>query len=316
MTGNARGSMWNRWDPHIHPPGTVLNNQYGIDGWTQFFDRIEASDPRIRALGITDYYSVDVYEDVLAKKKAGLLSSVDLIFPNVEMRYGIGTGSGSPINVHLLISPDDFNHVEEIRRFLRAFTFEAYGEVFRCYRADLIKLGRAHDKRVQDDAAALAAGTNQFKINPDQMRAEWKRSTWVQENVLIAVAGGSNDGTSGLQVDGSLSALRKEIERSAQIILSSQPKQRQFWLGHGAASVERLTPTEEAASHVCTAATRTDRARWVFPILVGAAGSRAISALRPFAKPVWNRRTGPGASTRGAAVASHHDSQCVEGTMA
>jgi hypothetical protein len=240
MTANARGSMWNRWDPHIHAPGTVLNNQYGIDGWTQFFDRIEASDPPIRALGITDYYSIDVYEDVLAKKNAGRFSSVDLIFPNVEMRYGIGTGSGSPINVHLLISPDDPNHVEEIRRLLRAFTFEAYGEVFRCDRGDLIKLGRAHDKRVQDDITALAAGTNQFKVNPDQLRAEWKRSTWVQENVLIAVAGGSNDGTSGLQGDRSLSALRKEIERSAQIILSSQPKQRQFWLGHGAASVEQL----------------------------------------------------------------------------
>jgi hypothetical protein len=32
---------------------------------------------------------------------------VRLIFPNVEMRYGIGTAKGSPINVHLLVSPED-----------------------------------------------------------------------------------------------------------------------------------------------------------------------------------------------------------------
>jgi len=50
--------------------------------------------PRIRALGITDYYSVDVYEEVLAQRKAGRLPEVDLIFPNVELRYGIGTGKG------------------------------------------------------------------------------------------------------------------------------------------------------------------------------------------------------------------------------
>jgi hypothetical protein len=165
---DARGSIWHRWDPHIHAPGTVLNDQYrGGDRWEQCLGRIEASDPVIRALGVTDYYSVDVYEAVAAKKDGGRLPRVDLIFPNVEMRYGIGTGKGSPINVHLLVSPDDPEHVEQIRRFLRALTFDAYGESFRCDRADLIRLGRAHDKNLQDDAAALAVGTTQFKVNPD-----------------------------------------------------------------------------------------------------------------------------------------------------
>lgn len=237
---DVRGSRWRRWDPHIHAPGTVLNNQYGPDGWDQFFERVEASDPPIRALGVTDYYSIDVYEAVLARKNAGRLSRVDLIFPNVEMRYGIGTSKGSPINVHLLVSPDDPNHVEETRRFLRAFTFAAHGEVFRCDRGDLIKLGRAHDKSVQDDGAALAVGTNQFKVNLDQLREAWTQSDWARENVLIAVAAGSSDGTSGLQGDTSLTALRKEIERTAHIIFSSQPKQRAFWLGRGSASIAQL----------------------------------------------------------------------------
>ena len=80
-------------------------------------NRIEVSDPPIRALGITDYYSVDVYEAVLAKKKEGRLPEVDLIFPNVEMRYGIGTAKGSPINVHLLVSPDDPEHIEQFGDF-------------------------------------------------------------------------------------------------------------------------------------------------------------------------------------------------------
>jgi hypothetical protein len=146
---------WHRWDPHLHAPGTILNDQYsGADGSAQFLDRIEASDPPIRALGITDYYSVDVYEMVRAKKGEDRLADVDLIFPNVEMRHGIGTGKGSPINVHLLVSPDDPEHVEHIRRFLRAFTFDAYGESFRCDRGDLIRLGRAHDTILHDDGAA------------------------------------------------------------------------------------------------------------------------------------------------------------------
>lgn len=235
------GSKWHRWDPHIHAPGTVLNNQYrGPDAWEQFLSRVENSAPQIRSLGVTDYYSVDVYEQVVEHRKAGRLDQVGFIFPNVELRYGIGTGKGSPINFHLLVSPNDPEHVEQIRRFLRSLTFTAFDESFRCDRSDLIRLGRRYDKSLTDEQSAFAAGANQFKVTPDEFRAEWKKSKWVQDNVLIAVAAGSNDGTSGLQGDPSLATLRKEIERNAHIIFSSQPKQRAFWLGEGAASVEKL----------------------------------------------------------------------------
>jgi len=240
-TRDPGGSKWHRWDPHIHAPGTVLNNQYrGPDAWEKFLTQVEASSPRIRALGITDYYSVDVYEQVVAQRQAGRLADVDFIFPNVELRYGIGTASGSPINFHLLVSPDDPEHVEQIRRFLLSLTYTAYGQQFRCARSDLIRLGRAHDKAIVDDNAAFAVGANQFKVSPDELRTEWKKSPWVQTNVLIAVAAGSNDGTSGLQGDPSLATLRKEIERTAHIIFSSNPKQRTFWLGQGAVTIEKL----------------------------------------------------------------------------
>ncbi|QBM28352.1 TrlF family AAA-like ATPase [Hydrogenophaga pseudoflava] len=238
---DPQGAKWHRWDPHLHAPGTILNDQYcGEDAWGQFLAKLEGATPRIRAIGITDYYSVDTYVAVRRHKQAGRLPDVDLIFANVEMRYGIGTSKGSPINVHLLVSPEDPDHVEQIRRFLRALTFEAYGETFRCDASDLIRLGRTHDATLIDERAALAVGANHFKVNPEQLRAEWKRSAWVQENVLVAVAAGSTDGSSGLQSDASQAILRKEIERFAHIIFSSQPKQREFWLGRGAASIDKL----------------------------------------------------------------------------
>lgn len=241
VTQDPAGSKWQRWDPHIHAPGTVFNNQYRGDGaWEQFLQGVEKSSPNIRALGITDYYSVDIYEQVLAYRQAGRLQDLGLIFPNVELRYGIGVSKGSPINFHLLVSPDDPEHVQQIRRFLRSLTYTAYGEPFRCDRGDLIRLGRIHDKSVTDDKTAYAVGANQFKVNPDELRTEWKKNPWVQQNVLIAVAGGSNDGSSGLQGDVSLATLRKEIERTAHIIFSSQPKQRDFWLGKGAVSIDKL----------------------------------------------------------------------------
>lgn len=239
--GDSLGSKWHRWDPHLHTPGTVLNNQYqGPAAWEEFLTAIENSSPQIHALGITDYYSLDAYELVLEKKNQGRLENVGLIFPNIEMRYGIGTGKGSPINLHLLVSPEDADHVEHAKRFLRAFTFDAAHESFRCDRADLIRLGRAYDRSIVDDFAALEAGTNQFKINPDQLREEWGKSAWARENILVAVASGSGDGTAGLQGDASLATLRKEIERFAHIIFSGQVKPRLFWLGQGPASLEEL----------------------------------------------------------------------------
>jgi energy-coupling factor transporter ATP-binding protein EcfA2 len=58
---------------------------------------------------------------------------------------------------------------------------------------------------------------------------------------LVAVAGGSTDGTAGLKEDSSFTALRREIERFANIIFSSHSQQRDFWLGKGADSIQQLT---------------------------------------------------------------------------
>src|ERR1700732_5308733 len=141
---DSQGSKWHRWDPHIHAPGTLLNDQYHGD-WEAFLTKIESAIPPIRALGITDYYTIDSYETVLTRKQEGRLSGVDLIFPNIELRYGIGTDKGSPINVHLFVSPEDKDHVEQARGFLGKLTFGAFNESFRCEKADLVRLGRKYD---------------------------------------------------------------------------------------------------------------------------------------------------------------------------
>lgn len=48
------GSSWKRWDPHIHAPGTLLNDQFNGD-WSLYLSKLEGSSPAIQALGITDY---------------------------------------------------------------------------------------------------------------------------------------------------------------------------------------------------------------------------------------------------------------------
>jgi hypothetical protein len=82
----AKGSLWRRWDPHIHAPGTALNNQFkGATAWDDYLAAIENSDPAIEAIGVTDYYLLDLYQRVVEEKKNGRLQKVGFIFPNIEL---------------------------------------------------------------------------------------------------------------------------------------------------------------------------------------------------------------------------------------
>lgn len=108
VNANPAGSVWHRWDPHIHMPGTLLNDQFkGEDVIKQYVERLNTSSPPIRAIGITDYCVLDSYETLNSIHQSGYLPNVDLIFPNVELRFAVNAGKGSPINVHFLVCPDD-----------------------------------------------------------------------------------------------------------------------------------------------------------------------------------------------------------------
>jgi len=68
----SRGSEWHRWDPHIHAPGTLLNDQFGsTDPWDAYLTAIENRTPKIEAIAVTDYYLTDTYEEFLRRKAAG-----------------------------------------------------------------------------------------------------------------------------------------------------------------------------------------------------------------------------------------------------
>ena len=114
---DPRGSVWRRWDPHIHTPGTAMNNQFGPDDWDEYLTRIEQSEPRIEAIGVTDYCSIDQYEKVLAFQKEGRLAGVGLIFPNIELRLPTATKDDRAVNLHLLVSPAvSYTHLDVYKR--------------------------------------------------------------------------------------------------------------------------------------------------------------------------------------------------------
>lgn len=232
----SRGSRWRRWEPHIHAPGTILNNQFR--GWEEYLTTLEGLTPKIEAIAVTDYYVTDTYEEVLKHKAAGRLPDVQLIFPNVELRLDVAAKTGF-VNIHLLVSPEDPDHIAQLQRILTRLQFQAHSDRFDCTRNDLIALGKRADPSITEDSAALRHGATQFKVNFAQLREVYNQSEWAKNNILIAVAGSEGDGTSGVR-QAADTTVRQEIEKFAHIIFSSSAAQREFWLGQGCATIETL----------------------------------------------------------------------------
>ncbi len=240
----SRGSEWRRWEPHIHAPGTVMNNQFSDpNAWGDYLTALEQATPVIEAIAVTDYYVTDTYEEVLRHMAVGRLPSTKLVFPNVELRLDVATAKGGFVNLHLFVSPEDPQHLEELRRLLSRLQFNVMQDRFDCTRADLIRLGKKADPNITDERAALAYGASQFKVNFRTLREVFSESGWAKKNILIAVSGGATDGTSGVR-EAADQTIRREIEGFAHVIFAASPAQREFWLGQ-----KDLTPEEIRARY-------------------------------------------------------------------
>ena len=184
----GRGSEWHRWEPHVHTPGTVLEDQYPAAGWAAFLDALENASPPLAAIGITDYCVSRSYERAKVVRDSGRLKNCGLLFPNIELRLNTGTVKGHFVNIHLLVSPDDPDHIPELNRFLGQLVFSAFNDKFVCTPADLIRLGKRADPHKTDDEAALRHGCKQFKVSLDNLVQARRDMAWAAENTSPSFA--------------------------------------------------------------------------------------------------------------------------------
>ena len=172
------------------------------------------------------------------RDRSDRLPGVSLLFPNIELRLDVAAKTGF-VNVHLLVSPEDADHLSQLKRILKRLQFHAFNDRFDCTPEELIKLGKCADSTITDDGAALRHGATQFKVHFDQLRKVIGESDWAKKNILIAVAGAAGDGTSGVRQSGD-TTVRQEIEKFAHIIFSSSSAQREFWIGKRNVTVDEL----------------------------------------------------------------------------
>ena len=236
---DRRGSLWRRWDPHVHLPGTLLNDQFSDLTIEQALDTLASREPSIEVIGVTDYFTTASFRRALHAWEAGAGGSIRTLFPNVELRLDVPTTRGTGVNLHLLCPGDE---VDGLDRFLGSLEFSWNDRLFRADAPGLIELGRKFTKDPElDPAVAMREGARQFKVTFEALRKQFQGDGWAKEHCLVAVAGGQGDGSSGVRVkDRSFEARRQSIEAFANIIFSSNPQQVAFWLGKGADSPAHL----------------------------------------------------------------------------
>jgi hypothetical protein len=223
----SEGSLWRRWDPHVHLPGTLRNDNFKSTTVEQALGILASRSPKIEVVGITDYFSTASFHRAVAALQSGAGSGLTMLFPNVEVRLAHATARKSAVNAHLLCAPDE---VEELERFLRGLTFRHEDVDYQCSDEDLVRLGRAWRK---EPRLPEGAARREFR----QLERLYLNSTWAKDNLLVGVAAGEGDGTSGLRTDDdSFAAIRRNLERFAHIIFSSKPSDVEFWSGKRADS--------------------------------------------------------------------------------
>jgi ABC-type lipoprotein export system ATPase subunit len=126
MENSSEGSVWRRWDLHVHTPGTKLSDSYGgfEDNLAEFVRRIEACSAEV--IGITDYFSIDAYKSFIAEYKKKFPNGKKVFFPNIEVRLSETIGkTGSHPDLHIIFDNDP-SVIEKAESFLQRL--ELYDE--------------------------------------------------------------------------------------------------------------------------------------------------------------------------------------------
>jgi len=106
---DPRGSLWRKWDLHVHTPASLTHNYPGDHRWERFIQELEQLPPEFKVIGVNDYLFLDGYKILRDQKAQGRLANIDLLLPVIELRvdkFGGTTGHLSRINYHIIFSDE------------------------------------------------------------------------------------------------------------------------------------------------------------------------------------------------------------------
>lgn len=188
MSQTYNGSIWRKWDLHLHVPGTKLSNGYPrsedpstIDTFCQV---LESSD--VQAFGLTDYYYADRIHKVRKRYKELFPQSRKLLLVNIEVRLDVDVSAeGKNVNLHFIFNPS--LPPEKVDRFLGSLKISRRSGIS----GPQISCSELTDA---DDFASATVGLDAIR---NAMRDVFGEDVYSGDNRrrnLIVIASAKNDG--------------------------------------------------------------------------------------------------------------------------
>lgn len=139
--GHQVGSIWRKWDLHVHVPDTHLNN-----GYEKVEDQVDLDlfcrvihESTVSAVGLTDYFSLDGffrvkdrYEELL--HNGTLEGNATVLFPNLELRLTESVNTSAElVDYHLIFPPTlQKEEADEFLTYLRTEISDEKGKRISC----------------------------------------------------------------------------------------------------------------------------------------------------------------------------------------
>lgn len=200
----TEGSLWRKWDLHVHTPLSHVNNYSGSDlddKWEKFISDLEKLPNEFKVIGINDYLFIDGYEKVLYYKQKGRLKNIDTIFPVIEFRikkFG-GHKEFKRVNFHVIFS-DKLNSSLIKQQFLN----QLYGKYKLAPGADGIDWAAAITPESLEDLGSkiiatvpadkisnygsnMEEGFNNINFDEEEITSLLKTSSYLRDNFVTAI---------------------------------------------------------------------------------------------------------------------------------
>ncbi len=262
----AKGSIWRKWDLHVHTPASALNHSLGND-WNTYVERLIDAivSHQIAVIATADYFTIDGYEKLLTyydknnrKLSINQKSTSLYLIPGVELRLNIFNSDEDSINLHILFDPDccsnDFirqnfleqltvDYRENIGLPLKSQNLLAIGEsITKNGQADYGKDFSSLDSSTKNDyiRKALKTITLSYRDIDEALKAIdeiSKKQNLSHKDYLIAVVGKGHGGIHSLRWFeenkrfSRAGLIREHLTHQANIIFSNDPKDCDFYLG-------------------------------------------------------------------------------------
>ena len=245
-----RGSEWRKWDLHVHTPESVLNNGFGSDWDTYVFKLFkQALEYEVKAIGITDYFTVEGYKKLKQEYLSDKSKLIELgfteeqieeigkilIIPNIEFRLDKLVNSNR-VNFHVILSNDlTINEIEE--DFLHELEFVYEGNPQdndtkqKLKLRNLISLGQKLKEEHEQfkGRSDLFIGMMNAVVNDSQVMETLMKKQKFLNKFLVAIP--SDEDLSDVSWDGQDHQTRKVLIQKSDCLLCSNPKTILWGLG-------------------------------------------------------------------------------------